>query len=197
MTWFFDLLTAALYSLLIQNMVFSSGLGLSEAIRTARHPKYFFMYAATIVYYTTLTSLICRLLDLIVPINALGIIWHVLIFAAVLAAVSVITSIFAITVLKANRKFMDSLGMCAINTLVLAIPIINNRSASTVAGSIGSGIGSGLAFMLAVILINAGMRRILQNKDIPRSFRGLPAVFIYTALLSLAFACLSGEETFI
>ena len=197
MKWFFELLTAALYSLLIQNMIFSSGLGLSEAIRTAKRPKHFIMYSVSVFYFTTVTSVVCRLLDKIKFIRSLNAIWHVLIFALVLALISLITSVFCIIVMKANRKFMNSLGMCAINTLVLAIPIINSRSAKTVFTSIGNGIGAGLAFMLALVLINSGMRRISQNKDIPKPFRGMPAVYIYTAILSLSFACLSGDSTFI
>lgn len=197
MSGFFQLLTAALYSLLIQNLIFSSGFALSETVRIARRPKFFFMYLVTIVYYSTVTSLVCSLLDLIEPIHELNTIWHIAVFAGALAVIHLISSVFVIVVLKANRKFMNSMGMCAINSLILAVPIINGRSGNTVFASVGSGIGAGLAFMLAVVLINSGMRRIAQNRDIPKAFRGMPAVFIYVALLSLAFTCLSGEASFI
>lgn len=191
------MLIAALYSLLIQNLIFSSGLALSETIRLAKRPKFFLMYLFTIVYYSTLTSLVCSLLDLIAPIRSLNTIWHIAVFAVALSVIHLITSVFVIVVLKANRKFMNSMGMCAINSLILAVPIINSRSANTIPASIGSGIGAGLAFMLAVVFINSGMRRIAQNRDIPKAFRGMPAVFIYVALLSLAFTCFSGEASFI
>ena len=197
MKWFFELLTAALFSLLIQNLIFSSGLGISETIRLARRPKYFLMYTITIVYYSVMTSLICSLLDLIPSFHALNTIWHTAIFAGVLAVIYIITSIISITILRAGKKFLNSLGMCALNSLILALPIINNRSANGIPVSIGSGIGSGLAFMLAVVFINSAMRKIAQNKDIPKAFKGMPAVFIYVALLSLAFTCLSGEASFI
>lgn len=197
MSWFFQMLIAALYSLLIQNLIFSSGLALSETIRLAKRPKFFLMYLFTIVYYSTLTSLVCSLLDLIEPIRSLNTIWHIAVFAVALSVIHLITSVFAIVVLKANRKFMNSMGMCAINSLILAVPIINSRSANTIPASISSGIGAGLAFMLAVVFINSGMRRIAQNRDIPKAFRGMPAVFIYVALLSLAFTCFSGEASFI
>ncbi len=197
MNGFFQLLIAALYSLLIQNLIFSSGLALSETIRIARRPKFFFMYLLTIVYYSTVTSFACSLLDLIPAVRALDTVWHVAVFAVVLSLIHILSSVFVIVVMKANRKFMNSMGMCAINSLILAVPIINSRSANTVFASIGSGIGAGLAFMLAVVFINSGMRRIAQNRDIPKAFRGMPAVMIYVALLSLAFTCLSGEASFI
>ncbi len=197
MKWFFDLLTAAVYSLFIQNLIFNSGLAMSETVRMARRPKFFPMYTVTIVYYTTVTSLICSLLDLSKKIKSLSTIYHIALFALVITAVHIITSIFVIVVMKANKKYMNSLGMCAINSLVLAIPIINNRSASTVFSSLGAGLGAGLAFMLAMVLINSAMKRIATNKEIPKPFRGLPAVFIYVAVLSLAFTCLSGQTLFI
>ncbi|MGN0444414.1 MAG: Rnf-Nqr domain containing protein [Acutalibacteraceae bacterium] len=197
MKWLFELLVAAIYSLLIQNLIFNSGLSLSETIRMARRPKFFAMYTVTIVYYTSVTSLVCSLIDLLPKVRALGTAWHVLIYAAAISVIHLITCVFVIVVLKANKKYMNSLGMCAINSLVLAIPIINNRSANTVFASLGSGIGAGLAFMLAMVLINSAMKSIANNKEIPKPFRGLPAVFIYAAILSLALTCLSGQTLFI
>ena len=132
MKWLFELLVAAIYSLLIQNLIFNSGLSLSETIRMARRPKFFAMYTITIVYYTSVTSLVCSLIDLLPKVRALGTAWHVLIYAAAISVIHLITCVFVIVVLKANKKYMNSLGMCAINSLVLAIPIINNRSANTV-----------------------------------------------------------------
>lgn len=197
MKWLFELLTSAVYSLLIQNLILNSGLALSEAVRMARRPKFFPMYTITIVYYTSATSLVCSLLDLSDKIRALSTIWHIAVFAVTLAVIHLITSAFVLVIMKADRKYMNSLGMCAINSLVLAIPIINNRSANTVFSSLGAGIGAGFAFMLAMVLINSSMKRIANNKEIPKPFRGLPAVFIYAAILSLALTCLAGQTLFI
>lgn len=197
MSWFFDLLTAAVYSLLIQNIIFNSGLALSETVRMAKRPKFFFMYGCSILYFSLTTSVICSLLELIPAIHALNTVLHVLVFAFVLAFVTILTSVLAIVILKANKKFMNSLGMCAVNSLVLAIPIINNRSALSLSSSIGNSIGAALAFILALLLINSAMRRIAKNEDMPQSFKGMPGIFIYMALLALALSCLSGQESFI
>jgi len=197
MNWFFQLLISAMYSLLIQNLILSMGLSLSETIRLARRPKFFATYTLTIVYYSTLTSAICSLLDSNPDIKSLNTIWHIGVFALVLTGVHIISSLVMILIFKANKKFMNSFGMCAINSLVLAVPIINNRSASNIPSSIGAGFGAGLAFMFAVMIINSSMKRIAQNKDIPKPFRGLPAVYIYIAILSLALTCLSGQTLFI
>lgn len=193
MEGFVDMVIAAVYATFIQNLVFSSGYGLSEAIRIARRPKYFLMYAGTVVYFTTVTSLFCSLLDKIEFIYALSKQWHIAVFALVLTLVYVVTSIVFVKGLKASRKFMNSMGICALNTLVVAVPLVNHLSGYTTVQSIGSGIGAGVAFMIAVVLINSGMRRISVNRHIPEAFRGMPAMFLYTALLSLALLSFSGE----
>ena len=35
MSWFFDMISAAFYAILVQNLVFSGGYGASEAVRMA------------------------------------------------------------------------------------------------------------------------------------------------------------------
>ncbi|HZK38549.1 MAG TPA: Rnf-Nqr domain containing protein, partial [Clostridia bacterium] len=63
--------------------------------------------------------------------------------------------------------------------------------------SLGTGIGAGAAFFLAVFLIGKGMGKLCENKDIPPAFQGTPAIFIYVALLSLAFTGFSGSSLFV
>ena len=50
----------------------------------------------------------------------------------------------------------------------------------------GYGIGAGLSFALAVLIIKNGLE-VLDNPDMPKSFRGMPAMLIYLGILSLGF----------
>ena len=54
-----------------------------------------------------------------------------------------------------------------------------------------------LMIVLAVLLINAGIRHIANNENIPAVFRGTPVLLIYVSLLSLAFSCFTGESLFL
>ena len=49
------------------------------------------------------------------------------------------------------------------------------------------------AFIVAVLMINFGLRRLVENKNIPECFKGTQAVFIYVSILALAFAGVSGK----
>ena len=49
----------------------------------------------------------------------------------------------------------------------------------------------------SLLLINAGIRHIASNKNIPPFFNGTPAIVIYVAILSIALSCFSGESLFV
>ncbi len=196
MRWFFDLLAAAVYAILVQNLVFSGGYGLSEAMRMAARPKRLASAALMIVWFSTATSLLCRALDLLPQIAAQNQAVHFLIFAGALTAVYFVTCLLTLLLLRPHPRLMTNFGIAALNTLVLAIPLINYRSVSTIWESIGTGFGSGVAFVIASLMISAGFSKISGNKKIPPMFRGTPVLFLYTALLSLAFMGISGSSAF-
>ena len=196
MNWFFDMISAAVYAIFVQNLVFSGGYGASEAMRMAARPKRLASTALMIVYFSTLTAVICRTLDNYDVIASQPQSVHFLIFAGALTAVYFVTCVLTFITLRPPKKLMTNFGISALNTLVLAIPLINYRSSSTLWESIGTGFGSGIAFVIATLLISAGFSRLSANKRIPPMFRGTPIMFIYVALLSLAFMGISGSNAF-
>lgn len=193
---FFDLFSAALYASVLQNFIFTGGYGASEAIRMSAKPKNLFPLSIFIVYFSTLTSVICRLLELNSFVSGLESLYHNMIFYGVLCVLYVITLVVVLA-FHAPKRVVRRVGIAAFNTLVLSIPFINYRAGFNLAGAIGSGIGAGIAFVLAVLLINVGLQKLEQNTSIPRHFKGTPAIFIYVSLLSLGFMALTGKSIFI
>ncbi len=196
MSWFFNMLSVALYTVFVQNLVFSGGYGASEAVRMAAKPRRFILFAFSIAWFSVIASAACRVLDFFPFIYALGDTLHTVVFVLALISAYILTAVFLRIFLGAETKFLSLIGISALNTLVLAIPFINRRAAYTFIESIGSGLGAGLAFILAVALIGSGLQKLSQNKDIPPAFQGAPAMFIYVALLSLAFTGFSGSSLF-
>ncbi len=193
MRMFFDMLSAAFYAIIMQNLVFNGGYGLSESIRMAAKPKKLISTAGTIIYFSTVTCVICRCLDYIPFIEKQNQTIHFLLFFAVLLVVYFVTGVLVLIVLKPEKRLMTKISMCAMNTLVMAIPLINYRSLSSLGESIGTGFGSGVAFIVASLLISVGITKIAHNKKIPEQFKGTPIIFIYVALLSMAFTGISGS----
>lgn len=192
----FDLFSAALYACLIQNFIFTGGYGASEAIRMSAKPKNLFPLSVFIVYFSILTSVICRLLEFNSRISNLQPLYHNFIFYGVLCLLYLVT-VLIVRLANAPKRVIRRVGIAAFNTLVLSVPFINYRAGFSIAEAIGSGLGAGVAFIIAVLLINIGLQRLEQNTSIPRHFKGTPAIFIYVSLLSLAFMAMSGKSIFI
>lgn len=185
--------SAAIFACLFQNLIFSGGYGASEAVRMAAKPKQLYPLSCFIVWLSVSVSLICVFLERIAAVRALNVFWHALIFVGVLVGMYFVTLFFVTVVFKAKPRTVRRLGIAAFNTLVLAVPFINYRAAFGVFEAIGAGLGAGAAFIVAVLLINFGLRAIDKNEQIPDAFKGTPAIFIYTAILSLAFTGLTGR----
>lgn len=191
-----DLLITALYTVFAQNLVLSSGLGMSEAFRASTKPGIFGKFALMISGFSVVTSTLCSIIDSIKSLETMPYAARAAIYAGILAAVYIIAAAVMKFVFRASAKNLGTLGIAALNTLVFAIPHINNSAAYSFAGSIGSGIGAGAAFVLAAALINCGSRKLAENEDIPEAFKGTPAMFFYVAMLSLAFAGFTDSNIF-
>lgn len=197
MNWFVTLLVTALYSLLLQNLIFTGGFGTSEAIRISSKPRYVLSFALFITVFSAATSLICRALDLLPQIGHAHTLVRLLIYISVLFVLYVITVLLFRYALHASDSILRKIGMAAFNTLILAIPLINRSAAYTISESLGAGLGAGTAFALAVFLIHAGIHVLDSNDRIPKAFKGTPALFIYVSLLALAFTGFSRRSLFV
>lgn len=183
----FELLAASLYVSLLQNLIFNGGFGISEAVRMSAKPRKLIPLALFMTYFSVTVSAVCAALELIPKFHKTGEMFHVAVFSGVVFAVYILTMAGVLIYGKIQPKTVRRISIAAFNTLVMAVPYINYRSAFTFAESIGAGLGAGLAFLVAVLLVNEGLKRLDLNTSIPKCFKGTPALFIYTALLSLGF----------
>lgn len=197
MSIFLKLISAAFYVMIFQNLIFNGGYGISEAVRMSAKPRQLVPMAIFMTYFGAVVSTICVLLDNISVIHSLNEILHALLFMGVLLLTYILTMVMVLIYGKVSPRTVRRIGIAAFNTLVLAIPFINYRSAFSVVEAIGAGIGAGIAYVIAVLLINNGLKRLDMNKTVPPCFKGTPSVFIYTAILSLAFIGISGSSIFI
>ena len=89
------------------------------------------------------------------------------------------------------RSYLDLLPMATFNCCVLGTLLVAASQNYNLLQSIGFGFGSGVGYLVAVLVVDEGRRR-LRSKDIPHIFRGLPSVLIYIGILSLAIYGLVG-----
>lgn len=191
-----DLLITALFTVFVQNLVLSSGLGMSEAIRVSTKPGTFGKFAVMISGFSVVTSVICSLLNTVLGFEGMPFAGKAAVYGGILAAVYIVVALLIKLIFRATDKFLGTLGIAALNTLVFAIPFINESAAYSFADAVGSGIGAGIAFVLAAALISKGSEALKKNEDIPEAFKGTPAMLIYVGLLSLAFAGFADSTLF-
>lgn len=196
MNLFVSMVTTLLYALLLQNLVLGSAYGISETMRIARTPKHFLMYTGSVLFYCFFASCGAIFADRAGLTENLSLALHIVVYTVILCVLYLLSALFSLYVLKADKKYMKSLGICAFNTLTLAVPIINFKANHTLFEAAGTALGAAGAFALSVLLINGAMR-FLKSKNLPKVFSGTPALFVYVSLLSLMFSCLSGESLFI
>ena len=190
------LLITALYTVFVQNLVLSTGLGMSEAIRVSTKPGSFGKIALTISGFSVATSAICSLLNSFTAVATFSFAGKAAIYGLVLAGVYLIVASVMKLIFRVSDKELGTMGIAALNTFVFAIPFINSSAAYSFANSIGSGIGAGIAFILAAALISKGSSAINANDEVPEVFRGTPSLLIYVGLLSLAFAGFTDSTLF-
>ncbi len=187
-----SLLVTALYTVFVQNLVMCSGLGMSEAMRISARSNTFFKFAVMISGFSTATSLLCNLVGTYISLSSSPTL-KAAVYAGILGTVYLFVALF-VNVIFRDKEIIGMLGIAALNTLVFAVPYINDSAAYSLVDSIGSGLGAGFAFILAAGLIGAGTRAIAKNKHIPTVFKGTPTMFLYVAMISLGFVGFTGEK---
>ena len=194
---------AFFYVAVTQNIVLTGGYGTSETIRSAARPRQILLFSLMIAYFSTVTSLICRLLLFIPALKTGSTILSLAVYTVVLTAVYFATMLIIKTLLKSSDwseleqdKFFRQTAVSAFNTIVLAIPFINQRATYSVVESIGQGLGAGVAFLIATFLVYLGMRKLEANDEMPINFKGTPALLMYIAILCIAFTGILGKSLF-
>ena len=196
-------IAAFVYVAFTQNLVLTGGYGSSEAIRSAARPRQIALFSIMIAYFSTVTSLICRVLLFIPALKNGSTIISLAVYTVVLTVVYFITVLILKILLSQSdwteieeEKFFRQTALSAFNTIVLAVPFINQRATYSVGESIAQGLGAGAAFLIATVLIHIGMRKLENNEDIPLSFKGGPSLLMYIAIICLAFTGILGKSLF-
>jgi Na+-translocating ferredoxin:NAD+ oxidoreductase subunit A len=196
MTVLVQMLLTALMAVTTENILFGGGMGISRVLRVARRPKLLVMYSALIAFFSLASVLFSTLFSPLILGNDAVIFLRPAVFAVSAAAVYLITA----AVLRGffpglYKRCGQALPFSAINTVVLSMPYVQKSFKLNLPDAVAFAVGTGVAFFLAAAVLYYAVARY-QSDDMPKAFRGLPAVLIYIGILSLAFAGLTGGKLF-
>ena len=137
-----------------------------------------FSVAAVMLLAAAVTWPLYRLLVL------LGAEYHeTLLFVLVgLLVVYVLGAMFA----KSGKPVGAYFPLVALNSAVLGLAVNNITEGYTYVEALFAALGAGLGFVLAMVLF-AGVKSKINERYVPKAFRGLPVMLLAASIISLAF----------
>ena len=112
----------------------------------------------------------------------------ILVIAALVQMLEIMLKKFSPSLHKALGVYLP---LITTNCAVLGVAINNITDGYSFAESMVSSLGCGLGFLLAMVLF-AGLRSRIDEKEVPKPFRGLAITLIAASFISLAFMGLAG-----
>ena len=112
----------------------------------------------------------------------------ILVIAALVQFIEIVLKKFIPSLHKSLGVYLP---LITTNCAVLGVAINNITDGYNFAESMISSLGCGAGFLLAMVLFS-GMRSVINEKNVPEAFKGLPVTLIAAAFISMAFFGFAG-----
>ncbi len=187
----------AIVAVAAQNAIFTRALGVSRLVKIVDDGSVeLFKFGALL----TAVQLISSLLSFFAgrALMALTLPYKAAFLPLVLVLCSAIAFFIVLLILVLPKKralakdYVTLLPMATFNCSILGTLLLTSTGGYTLVQSLGFSLGSALGYVLAVVLVNEGQRKI-QSRSLPATFRGLPITLIYIGILALAIYGFSGH----
>ena len=179
---------------LINNVVLNQFLGICSFLGVSRQMKASASLGAAVIFVITIASAVASILydNVLVPLGMEFM--KTIIFILVIAALVQIVEMF---LKKKSPGIYNALGiylpLITTNCAVLGVALTNVQDGYNLIECVASGFGTALGYTIAIVLL-AGIRSRINEKDIPAPLRGAPIVMIAAALMSIAFMGFGGLQ---
>ena len=191
---FFLYAVAAVFT---QNAVFSRALGVSRLVKLVEDPTVdTLIFSGLLCIIQVIAGVLSFFVNKLfgVALSAARFYVRPLLLVLCTIAAFLIVLVFIILFYKQNaaRQIVDVLPIATFNCCVLGTVLITVTKNYTLLQTIAFAIGSALGYVMAVMLVTEG-QRTLKNRNIPQSFKGLPATLVYIGVLALALYGFTGH----
>ena len=177
---------------LFNNVVLSQFLGICSFLGVSKSMKAAASLGGAVIFVITISSAVASVIYdyVLTPLNIDYM--KTIVFIQVIAALVQIVEMF---LKKASPAVYKALGiylpLITTNCAVLGVALTNVQDGNGFIESVLAGFGTSVGYTIAIVLL-AGIRSRISEKDIPGPLRGAPIVLICAALMSIAFTGLSG-----
>ena len=186
------LITIAITSSLVNNVVLSQFLGICPFLGVSRKVESAFGMGMAVVFVITLASAVCGCLYTFVldpfGLSYLNTIVFILVIAMLVQFVEMFLKKFVPSLYEALGIYLP---LITTNCAVLGVALLNVSSEYNVLEGIVNGFATAVGFTVAIVIL-AGIREKTEYNDFPESFKGMPMVLLTSALMAIAFVGFSG-----
>ncbi len=191
-----ELLLIMLWAATVENIVFTRGIGSGQLLIETEKPRGLLAFSLLLTGMMTVSALLCTpvtaLADRIFPDNTyIG--RPVTMIAAVAVVYALICTLLWFISRRSYRRLASRLAFAAFNGALLGCVLIMQNRGYDLIRQLGYALGGAVGFILAVIIVREGERRIAISR-VPKAFKGFPAMLIYLGLVSLAVFSLLGHQ---
>ena len=192
---FARMVTTALLALTAESLLFSGGVGFSRALRAGHRPSSI-LFCSLFVTLFSLGSAGAGVLLNPYLVSGPGEFVRPAVFTAAAALMYLAAAYLLRRAAPAvYRRNAGPLALSAANTVVVAVPWVQQIFGFGPSQAAGYALGTGVSFFLASLVLSRA-EKTCANPDMPEAFSGLPAELIYVGILSLAFTGFTGGRVF-
>jgi len=187
----------AIVAIAAQNAIFTRALGVSRLVKIVDDGSVeLFKFGALLTAVQLISSLLSffagrALMGLALPYKS-AFLPLVLVLCSAIAFFIVLLILVLPKKRALAKDYVTLLPMATFNCSILGTLLLTSTGGYTLLQSLGFSLGSAVGYVLAVVLVNEGQRKI-QNRGLPATFRGLPITLIYIGILALAIYGFSGH----
>ncbi|MCR5107945.1 MAG: RnfABCDGE type electron transport complex subunit A [Lachnospiraceae bacterium] len=187
-----ELLTIAIGSAFINNVVLSQFLGICPFLGVSKKVKTAAGMGSAVVFVITLASFVAGVIYkfLLVPFNITYL--QTIVFILVIAALVQFVEMFLKKKMKGLYRALGVyLPLITTNCAVLGVALTNVTKSYDILEGVINGFATAVGFLIAIVIL-AGIREKTEYNNIPKAFKGTPIVLLTACLMAMAFFGFSG-----
>ena len=185
MTVFLEILMAALASVTLDNVIFTSAVGTSTLLECAKKPKQMVSFGVFIASFAIIASTISYFVEPFMASNGVLARFIQSLYILSLGLVYIYTHLFIWFFVPSKFKSLSRyVHLTAFNCASLSCLFMNSLNGGSLLDRVIFALCIGVGFMLANYLMYINKKH-LTSSDVPFAFRGFPISVLYIGIIAM------------
>ena len=182
--FFSSLMASVIMSVIAENLVFSRAFGVTPMIAAAKNKRTLPGVCAGVSYFTAASSIGMWAVSRLFSSGDKH--YLVALYAFIVGAIYFVTLLCAFVFVRGKfSRIKKYVHISAFNSAVMGTIFLSASGCTTFGEYLIFGITSGLGFAAASYMLS-GVYSELYSENVPRVFRGYPAVMIFSGIMAMA-----------